>query len=77
MLFLLFAGSVAFAFGLLFLFFPKALKDLNDKVKSCMSKFVFSIDEQVYKLRIGVGISLILSSLLAFFVAYFLFKKYS
>ncbi|MEI6631757.1 MAG: hypothetical protein WCL25_03985 [bacterium] len=76
MFFLFFAGLVAFVFGILFLFFPKALKDLNDTAKSHMSKLVFSIDEQAYRLRIGIGISLLLSSLLVFLVVYFLFKKY-
>jgi len=76
MLFLIFAGIIALVFGGLILFSPQTIRNLNDKVSGLMGRFVFSVDEEVYRLRVGIGISLILASGLFFFVAYFLIKKY-
>lgn len=76
MWFLILAGIVAFCGGFLFLFSPKTLRQLNAKVNETINRMSVPIDEKVYKLRIGVGISLILVSAMFFFVAYYLTKKY-
>ena len=77
MWFLILAGIVALLGGYLFLFSPKALVELSNKVNTAINKASVPIDEQVYKLRIGVGISLLLVSGLLFFVAYYVTMKYA
>ena len=77
MFFLILAGTVAFLGGVLFLFSPKTLQQLSSKVNTALNKMSVPIDEKVYKLRIGVGISLLLIAGLLFFVAYYLTKKYA
>lgn len=72
MLYLVFVGITAFVFGLLFLCSPQTVRDLNDKGNRMLASF----DDMLFKLRIGVGVSLILSSFLCFFVAYYLITKY-
>jgi len=76
MWFLILAGIVALCGGLLFLFSPKTLQDLNTKVSATINKMSVPIDEKVYNLRTGMGISLILVAGMLFFVAYYLTKKY-
>jgi len=76
MWFLILAGSVALLGGVLFLFSPKLLQKLSSKVNSAINRMSIPIDEEVYKLRIGVGVSLLLVAGLLFFVAYYLSKKY-
>ena len=76
MLFLIIAGVVAMAAGLLLVLNPKAIKDMNEQISKEFNNLAFSIDKKVYNLRIGIGISFILAAALFFFVAYFLFKKY-
>jgi hypothetical protein len=34
------------------------------------------LDEKVYKLRVGIGISMLVSAALIFFTIYYLIKKY-
>ncbi|MFA6358226.1 MAG: hypothetical protein WCY09_06140 [Candidatus Omnitrophota bacterium] len=77
MWFLILAGVVALLGGILFLFAPQTLKELNNKVNATINKITVPIDEKVYKLRVGVGISLLLVSGLIFFTIYYLTKKYS
>jgi hypothetical protein len=74
--FLILAGTVALLGGILFLFSPKILRQLSDKVNVTINRLSAPIDEQVYKLRVGVGISLLLASGMIFFVVYYLSKKY-
>jgi Na+-driven multidrug efflux pump len=76
MWFLILAGVVSLLSGILFLFSPKTLDVLNNKVSTKINKWSISIDEKIWKLRIGVGVSLLLTAFLFFFVAYFLAKKY-
>jgi len=76
MWFLILAGIVALCGGLLFLFSPKTLQNLNAKVNATINKISAPIDEKVYNLRTGVGISLVLVAAMLFFVAYYLTKKY-
>lgn len=70
--FLIFAGIVALIFGILILFFPRAIYRVSEKV----NKMTFHIDESIYAMRAGVGVSLILVAAMVMFVAYFLLKKY-
>ena len=58
MWFLILAGIVALLGGVLFLFSPKTLHELSSKVNTAINKMSVPIDEKVYKLRTGVGISL-------------------
>ena len=77
MWFLFLSGFVALFGGILFLFSLKTLQKLSNKINSTINKMSVPIDEKVYKLRIGVGVSLLLISGTIFFVAYYLIKKYS
>ena len=77
MWFLILAGIVALLGGVLFLFSPKTLHELSSKVNTAINKMSVPIDEKVYKLRTGVGISLLLVAGILFFIAYYLTKKYS
>jgi len=77
MWFLILAGCIAFCAGVLFLFSPKTLQQLGNKINTAVNRISFPIDERIYKLRIGVGISLILVAAMLFFVAYYLIKKYT
>lgn len=76
MWFLILAGTVSLVGGILFLFSPKTLQQLSSKVNTAINKMRFPIDEKVYKLRIGVGISLLLVAGLLFFIVFYLTKKY-
>jgi len=76
MWFLILAGAVALLGGVLFLCSPKTLHQLSDKVNATINKFSVPIDDKVYKMRVGVGISLLLVAGMLFFVAYYLSKKY-
>jgi hypothetical protein len=76
MWFLILAGCVALLGGVLFLFSPETLQQLSSKVNTAINKMSIPIDEKVYKLRIGVGVSLLLVAGLLFFVVYYLTKKY-
>ena len=72
MLFLICAGIIAFFFGIMFLFFPQQLRQLEKKT----NKVLVATEEKVYNLRVGIGISFVVVSILCFFVTYYLFKKY-
>lgn len=76
MWFLILSGIVAFLGGVLFLFFPNTLRNLSVKISQGMNRVFAPIDDKVFKLRIGVGISLLLTSFMIFFVVYYLIKKY-
>ena len=76
MWFLILAGTVALLGGVLFLFSPKTLHQLSNKINATINKMSVPIDEKVYKLRIGMGVSLLLIAGLLFFIAYYLIKKY-
>ncbi|MEI6831811.1 MAG: hypothetical protein WCK61_03795 [Candidatus Omnitrophota bacterium] len=77
MWFLILAGVVALLGGVLFLFSPKTLHQLSNKINTTINKMSVPIDEKVYKLRVGVGVSLLLVAGMMFFVAYYLTKKFS
>ncbi|MBU1923953.1 MAG: hypothetical protein KJ710_06850 [Candidatus Omnitrophica bacterium] len=76
MWFLILAGIIALLSGVLFLFSPKTLQQLSSKVNTVINKISVPVDEKLYKLRIGVGISLLLVAGLLFFIVYYLTKKY-
>jgi len=71
MTFLIIAGVISFIFGIMLLFFPKGLRRLSGRInEGCLF-----IDNKVLEMRIGFGISLILVSVLAFFVVYYIMEK--
>lgn len=72
MAFLICAGIVALVFGIMILFFPRVIYRVSEKV----NKMSFHIDESIYALRAGVGVSLLLVAVMVLFVAYFMFRKY-
>lgn len=77
MWFLILTGIVALLGGILFLFSPKTLHQLSNKINTTINKMSVPIDEKVYKLRTGVGVSLLLIAGLIFFIVYYLTRKYS
>ena len=77
MWFLILPGIVALLGGILFLFSPKSLRELSNKINIALNKMSVPIDEKAYKMRLGVGISLLLIAWMLFFVAYYLIRKYS
>mgnify|MGYP001586579778 CR=1 FL=1 len=77
MLFLICAAAIAFLGGVLFLFSPKILHKLSGKINTTINKMSVPIDEKVYEMRIGVGVSLLLIAGMLFFVVYYLSKKYA
>lgn len=64
-------GVVSIVFGLLFLLAPEQLRSLNNRT----SRLVSTIENSVFIYRMGVGISLIIASVLFFFVAYYIKLK--
>lgn len=72
MLFLKFVGWISAIFGILFLFAPKTLAYINNIV----NRMLLDLDSALYKMRIGIGISMCLVSLTAFFVVYYMAHKF-
>lgn len=77
MWFLPFAGAVSLISGILFLFLPKYLHKLSDRANRMINRTVLLVDKEAYKLRIGLGISMVLVSLFCFFVFYYLIRKHA
>jgi len=75
MLLLIFFGAVSLVAGILFLFFPKKLGQMNDSLKKASDNPVAHIDEHLLRLHAGIGVSCILLSLTCFFLVYWIFKK--
>ncbi len=73
---LVFCGAVSLVAGILFLFFPKALQKANDNFNKATSKVAVSLDEQVLRVRAGMGISCILIAVGCFFLVYWIIKKH-
>lgn len=67
-----FAGLISAVFGLMFLFAPNYLT----KIANNVNKVLLDLDSMLYKMRIGIGISLCLVSLLTFFMAYYIVHRY-
>ena len=64
-------GVLSFVVGILFIISPTTLKTLN----TLMEKMVINLEEKVFTYRLGLGISLIIASMLFFFVAYYISIK--
>lgn len=71
-IYLIIVGILALIFGVLFLVSPNTISNLSKK----LDKIVFNLDKQAHELRVGMGVSLILISILAFFIAYYIMRKY-
>ena len=61
-------GVLALAVGFLFLFAPGFLNTLN--IRS--ARLVTSFETKAFTYRVGLGISLVIASILFFFVAYYI-----
>lgn len=61
-------GVLSLIFGLLFIAAPAILKNLNELT----SRMAVNIEEKAFTYRFGVGISMVIASLLFFFVAYYI-----
>ena len=72
MLFLIFAGIVSLVFGVIILCYPKTVEVLSKK----FDKAVVKVEEKVYTLKKGIGVSMILASGMIFFVVYYILRKY-
>lgn len=64
-------GIFTFVIGLLFIISPNTLRSVNE----VSSKMVTDMEEKAFTYRLGVGISLMIASLLFFFVAYYIKMK--
>lgn len=76
MLLFIFFGAVSLAAGVLFLFFPETLKKLNDGFSKTVDKAAVSIDNQILRWRVGIGVSCFLLSIVCFFLVYWVIKKH-
>lgn len=72
MIFLIVSGIVALVFGFLLLVTPGRLKKLDAKLNMLTGGF----DNLIFKYRQGIGICLLVSAIMMFFVAYYLRKAY-
>jgi len=66
------AGIISLVFGAILLVSPKTLKKLSKK----LDQTLVHVEKKVYNLRVGIGTSLILASIMIFFVVYYLVRKY-
>lgn len=64
-------GVLSLIFGLLFIIAPSILKNLNELT----SRMAINVEEKAFTYRFGVGISMVIASLLFFFVAYYIKVK--
>jgi hypothetical protein len=76
MLILKLAAWLSTILGLLFLFAPKTLLNLNKAVSSLLNKILLDVDAALYRSRLGIGISLCLSGATLFFILYYMTVKY-
>ena len=72
MLFLIFSGIVSLVFGVMLLGSPDAVKDLSKK----FDKALVRLEEKIYTLRKGIGLSMVMVSFMIFYVVYYLVRKY-
>jgi hypothetical protein len=71
MLFFIAVGLLSLIFGGLFIFSPEYLRRINEGGM----RLVSSIDTAILNYRIGIGATLVIASLLFFFVAYYISVK--
>jgi uncharacterized BrkB/YihY/UPF0761 family membrane protein len=63
-----FIGVVSIAAGLFLIFAPEKLQSINE----LSNRLITNLEEDVFTYRLGVGVSLVVASLLFFFVAYYI-----
>ena len=68
MSFLVFSGVLAFIFGIMFILFPQGLRAIAEWT----NRLSANVDSGALKYRLGLGISLLLTSACLLFVAYYL-----
>lgn len=64
-------GIISLFFGIMFLFFPKQLT----KLSNYLNKVIMTVDGNLLKMRIGLGISLTAIGLVCFFLVYYFIKR--
>lgn len=64
-------GILSLLVGVLFVLSPETLRKINDWSMAMVSAF----DRKAFKYRMGLGLTLIIASLLFFFVAYYISVK--
>lgn len=64
-------GVLSLFFGILFVLSPETLRKLNDLSMAMVS----ALDKKAFKYRMGLGITMIIASILFFFVAYYIRVK--
>jgi hypothetical protein len=71
MIYFILIGVMALTVGFMFVFFPGGLRSINEK----SVKIITNIDACIFRYHIGVGLALIISSFLFFFLAYYINQK--
>lgn len=69
--FFIIVGILAMSVGLLFIFSPNTIRRIND----IGTRMITNIDSAAFSRRLGVGITLLISSFLFFFVAYYMYVR--
>ncbi len=71
MIYFILIGVMALTVGFMFVFSPGGLRSINEK----SVKIISNIDAGIFRYHIGVGLALIISSFIFFFVAYYINQK--
>lgn len=61
-------GILSLVMGIFFIFAPEMLRTINEM----SSRMVSRVEEAAFTYRIGIGLFLVIASLLFFFVAYYI-----
>jgi hypothetical protein len=75
MVILIILGIVTFFAGVIFLLGEKKINSVSSVLNVSFNKIIFNSDEFFLKNRVGTGVSLVLLSVLFFFIAYWLSVK--
>jgi len=71
MAFFIGAGILSLSVGFLFIVSPNTIRRINE----AGTRMITSIDSAVFSRRLGVGFTLMISSVLFFFVAYYIHAR--
>ncbi|MFQ5464972.1 MAG: hypothetical protein ACE5EI_03500 [Thermodesulfobacteriota bacterium] len=69
--FFIVAGILSLSVGFLFIVSPNTIRRINE----AGTRMITNIDSAVFSRRLGVGVTLMISSLLFFFVAYYMYAR--
>ncbi|MEW6408715.1 MAG: hypothetical protein AB1488_01200 [Nitrospirota bacterium] len=65
-------GILSTFFGILFLFSPKTITKINERV----NKLLLDLDKRTLAYRGGIGLSMLIAAVLFFFIAYYMRMKF-